>query len=257
MAAKASGGAHTSRTMLLSDLTTVFSACPAESEVEDYKDAIVNLNVAGKGSLSSRQRTFRYLRELYWLSPAEPSFRALRRLWVLDPTGRPLLALLTALTNDRAFAATSAAVLPLPVGEQSTSVSLAAAVEATFPGNYSEAIRSKIGRNALSSWTQAGYLRRVGRGPALRQRVTATPGSVAMLLVLGSNTGLAGERLFNSSLSVVLDSAVSALHDAAHAAARKGWLEFRSRGAVTEVDVSALTAQIGDARIAIDWKAAG
>lgn len=235
--------------MLLADLSSVLAACPPSCSQDDYRQAVVEDNVAGKDSLSSRQRTFRYLREMYLLELDDPTFRAMLRLWAREPLGRPQIALLMAAFNDRALSATSSGVMPLSTGEIATSGMLAAAVEREFPGNYSAAIRAKIGRNALSSWTQAGYLARVGRGPATRQPVEATPGAVAMALVLGYQGGLTGERLFDTPSAALLDASSATLHDRAHDGARKGWLEYRSRGMVTEVDLGALLAEPDDARL--------
>mgnify|MGYP000901107589 CR=1 FL=1 len=252
MTARASGGAHTSRTMLLSDLAAVLAACPPATSRDGYRLAVADQNVAGKGSLSSRQRTFRYLCELYWLDAENPAFRAMRRLWARDPHGRPLIALLVAHANDKALSATTSGILSLTPGEAATADSLADAIEREFPRNYSPSVQAKIGRNALSSWTQAGYLARHGRGPALRQEVAPTPGTVAMALVLAYLDGLAGERLFDSPHAHLLDSSSATLHDRAHDAARKGWLEYRSRGMVTEVDLSALVAEPDDPRLLLD-----
>lgn len=250
MSAQASGGAHTSRTMLLADLSSVLATCPSTSSQLDYRSAIIDDNVAGKGSLSSRQRTFRYLRELYGLDPLAITFRAMRRLWARDTAGRPLIALLVASSNDPALAATASGVLSPGAGDVVTSASLAEAVEREFPGSYTEAVRAKIGRNALSSWTQAGYVRRVGRrGPAVRSTIDPTPGTVAMALVLGASEDLSGERLFPTSHAALLDTSAATMHDRTHDAARKGWLEYRSRGTVTEIDLGALTASIDDSRL--------
>lgn len=253
MAQRASGGAHTSRTMLLEDLSSVLAACPADTSQDDYRAAVIDQNVAGKDSLSSRQRTFRYLRELYRLDIDDAAFRAMVRLWAHDPVGRPQIALLMAIANDQALAATSSGVLSISAGEAATSVTLAAAVEREFPGSYSPAIRAKIGRNALSSWTQAGYLHRItSRSPALRQSIDPSPGAVAMALVLGQTDGLTGERLFDTAHTAILDAPSATLHDRTHEAARKGWLEYRSRGMVTEVDLGALLADPGDSRLPLD-----
>ena len=257
MVQRASGGAHTSRTMLLEDLASVLSVCPNSASMADYRAAIIDKNVAGKYSLSSRQRTFRYLREMYRLDLDEAPFRAMLRLWVREPRGRPQIALLMAAANDRALAATSSGVLSIGAGEAATSESLAAAVEREFPGIYSPAIRSKIGRNALSSWTQAGYLARSSaRSPALRRPVDPTPGAVAMALVLGCAEGVSGQRLFDTSHTALLDSSSGTLHDRTHDAARKGWLEYRSRGMVTEVNLGALMADPADSRIPLTAGAA-
>lgn len=249
---RASGGAHTSRTMLLADLASVLAACPADSSLNDYRIAIVRQNVAGKDSQSSRERTFRYLRELYRLDVDDASFRGLLRLWALDQQGRPQIAMLMAVANDRALAATASGVMSLLTDAPVTSTALADAIEREFPDSYSDAIRAKIGRNALSSWTQAGYLHRSSpRSPAHRRPVDPTPGTVVMALLLGKADGLSGERLFNSRYATLLDTPSGTLHDRVHEAARKGWLEYRSRGAVTEVDLEALVAELNDARLPV------
>lgn len=250
MTLRASGGAHTSRTMLLADLTSVLAACPANASLPDYRHAVIDDNVAGKDSLSSRQRTFRYLRELYRLDVEDPTFRGLLRLWSRDSGGQPLIALLMAAANDPALAATSSGVLSINLGEAATAVSLADAVEREFPGVYSPSIRAKIGRNALSTWAQAGYLHRhTARSPACRQPIDPSPGAVAMALLLGRADGVSGERLFDTRHAALLDSSAATLHDRTHEAARKGWLEYRSRGAVTEVDLEALVAGPDDPRL--------
>ena len=81
---------------MLSELSTLLSACPAESTPADYRAAIVEDNVLAKKTLNSRQRTHRYLRELYALDPAALLFRALRDLWPAEPDAQPLLAMLCA-----------------------------------------------------------------------------------------------------------------------------------------------------------------
>jgi hypothetical protein len=237
--------------MLLADLASVLAHCDPTSDLGQYRKALIDSNVAGKDSLSSRQRTFRYLRELYALDPHEPEFRALLRLWRREREGRPVVALLYASSRDAALAATAPAILQHPEGLPVTSGDLAAAVDARYPGVYSTSIRDKIGRNALSSWTQAGYLARVGRGPAIRHRVDPSPAAVAMALVLGTRADMSGERLFTSNAAQLLDAPILTLHDRAHDASRKGWLEYRSRGYVTEIDVTALTAEPSDPRLPI------
>lgn len=250
MVERVSGGAHTSRTMLLEDLTSVFAACAPNASTDLYRSAIIDDNVAGKESLSSRQRTFRYLRELYRLDIVDTTFRGMRRLWARDPRGRPQIALQMAVANDNALAATSTGILSIAPGENATSVTLAEAIEREFPSSYSPATRAKIGRNALSSWTQAGYLYRSSpRNPALRQLIDPSLGAVAMALILGHADGMSGERLFETSHAALLDSSSSTMHDRTHEAARKGWLGYKSRGMITEVDLEALLAEADDPRL--------
>lgn len=245
-----SGGAHTSRTILLHDLAAVLATCDPRSSAEEYRAAIIDENVAGKSSVSSRQRTHRYLRELYALDPQAPAFRAFLRLWRRDREGRPQIALLMSLSRDAALRATAAAVLPLDEGDVVTSTDLSRAVEADLPRSYSSAIRDKIGRNALSSWTQAGFLRRTGR-TVTRCRNEPTAGAVSMALVLGQQEGVSGELLFTTPVAGYLDAPGPSLHDRAHEASRKGWIEYRSRGQVTELDLDALTAPLDSSRLPV------
>ena len=86
VSAQASGGAHTSRTMQLPGLDVLLEVVPAEAESSQYKDAVIEHNVLGKKTLNSRQRSYRYLRELYALDPDILLFRALRDLWEQTPT---------------------------------------------------------------------------------------------------------------------------------------------------------------------------
>jgi hypothetical protein len=237
--------------MLLHELAVVLANCDPASDLGQYRQAVVESNVVGKDSLSSRQRTFRYLREMYALDLYVPPFRALLRLWRRDRAGRPVAALLLAASRDAALAATAPAVLRQDEGAAITYHDLAAAVKERYPGTYSLAVANKIGRNALSSWTQAGYLTRSEGGPAVRSRLDPAPASVAMALVLATQQGLSGARLFASDAGALLGAPTPTLHDRAHEAGRKGWLEYRSRGNVTEIDVSALTADPQDPRLPI------
>lgn len=249
MAERHSGGAHTSRTMLFSELSLVLARCDPSFSLDQYREAVIEDNVTGKQSLSSRKRTFRYLRELYALDLNVPEFRAFLRLWRREKDGRPTTALLFAASRDSLLLATGGTVSGSSEGKALTSDDLAQAVEARYPGSYSPSIKAKIGRNTLSSWTQAGYLARISRGPALRSEVNPSPASVAMALVIGAGRGLSGERLFSSEFADLLDAPNRTLHDRAYEASRKGWLEYRSLGNVTEVDLSKLLAEASDPRL--------
>ena len=93
-------GMHTSRTMMLAELVDLLAALPRSATRDDYRSAIVEHNVLGKSTNASRRLTNQRLGELYGLDPAIPVFRVLRRLWDLDEDGRPLVAMMCALTRD-------------------------------------------------------------------------------------------------------------------------------------------------------------
>lgn len=228
-----SGGTHTSRTIMLADLQALLAAVPADAPHEDYRSAVINDNVVGKGSLSGRQRTFRYLRELYLLDPGQLLFRAMRDLWDLDSAGQPLLAMLSALARDPALRATSGAVLPVGAGTTVTSHDLEEAVQQHFGHSYSDSIANKIGRNAGSSWTQSGHLE--GRSNKRRTKALATPGSTAFALLFGHLSGQRGQGLFATLWARTLDANSAELNGLAGAASARGWLEYKRFGEVVEV----------------------
>jgi hypothetical protein len=234
-----SGGTHTSRTLLLSELTAVLAAVPRDAAQEVYQAAIVDDNVLGKKTLNSRQRSFRYLRELYALDLNVVLFRALRELWSADVAAQPLLAMLSSLARDPALKATAPAVLPLVKGSPVAADDLAKVLMERYPGNYSWAVARKVGRNAGSSWTQSGHL--AGRTEKVRVQAAWWPAAVAYALLLGHLEGAAGEGLFASFWARVLDAPLGVLHEQAFAASQRGWIEFRHGGGVTDVGFSLLT----------------
>src|SRR5580700_877610 len=87
-----SGGAHISRTMMLSELGAVLASVPQGTRAADYREAILRRNVLGKTTDSTRQKSLRHLRELYALDEATPIFAVLRRLHATDPASLPFLA---------------------------------------------------------------------------------------------------------------------------------------------------------------------
>jgi|GEM_PF-2325775 len=94
------GGAQISRTMMLSELEAVLAAVPQDGASEAYRDAILQNNVLGKTTDSTRQQSLRHLRELYALDEETPIFKLLRLLHSLDPASLPLVAMLVAWSRD-------------------------------------------------------------------------------------------------------------------------------------------------------------
>jgi len=233
VSAAQSGGTHTSRTMMLEDLSTVLDCVAPDAPQAEYKAAIVGHNCVGKGTLTGRQRTYRYLRELYALDPAALVFRALRDLWDVDLESRPLLALLSALARDPVLRATAPPVLHAPEGSPVDAAMLARAVQDCYPGSYGDAIAAKIGRNDASSWTQSGHL--VGRTNKNRARAQATPAALAYALLIGHTEGLRGSELFESEWARRLDHPAASLRELAVRASQRGLIEYRHGGGVTEV----------------------
>ena len=93
-------GTHTSRTIMLDELTALLASCPPDAAYKDYAFAVADTNVLGKSTLATRKKSLRHLRELYALRADVPVFAGLRSLWWDDPTSRPLLAVLCAAARD-------------------------------------------------------------------------------------------------------------------------------------------------------------
>lgn len=87
-------GTHGSRSIMLAELRQLLAATHIGAAYEDYRVAIMEENVLGKGTASTRLWSWKKLRELYGLDPSLAVFRCFRELWETDAAGRPLLAIL-------------------------------------------------------------------------------------------------------------------------------------------------------------------
>lgn len=231
-------GTHTSRTMMLAELTAVLGAVPATGARRDYVEAVIEGNCVRKPTTSTRRLTLQRLTELYGLDPEIAIFRVLRRLWDTDLSARPLLALLTALARDPLLVATAQAILRLPEGIEMPRKSMAEQLRAAVGGRLSDATLDKVIRNAASSWSQAGHLS--GRTFKVRRRVSATPAAVAFALYLGTALGFRGDELLTSGWIKALDCIPSQALDLAIEAKRLGLLDLRIAGDVFDLNLDRL-----------------
>ena len=225
---------HTSRTIMLSELTDLLTAVPSDGMRADYAAAIIDENVLGKATMATRRLTNQRLGELYALDPHLPIFRILRRLWLVDRPGRPLLAMLCALARDPLLRATATLVLALPVGAELIRGDFLDTIRQAVGTRLNEAVLDKVARNAASSWAQSGHL--VGRVRKIRRRVDPTPAAVAMAVWLGTVEGRAGRALLESRWAQVLDRPGGALLPLALRARQLGLIHARAGGDVVEID---------------------
>lgn len=224
--------------MMLAELSQLLAHVPEDAAAEEYKSAVIDANCLGKSTLSSRQRSYRYLRELYVLNPQQLGFRALRNLWPTVLEAQPLLALLSALARDPALRATADVVLATPQGEHVDAEMCARALQQRYPG-YSDSVANKVGRNAASTWTQSGHL--VGHYNKVRSRADCRPPAVAYALLLAHSQGRRGEALFDTLWCSALDRSREVLIEQTQRASQLGLLEFKRGGGVIEVGFRMLT----------------
>ena len=234
-----SGGAHISRTMMLAELDAVLAAVPLRSGAADYRDAILQRNVLGKTTDSTRRESLRRLRELYTLDEARPIFGLLRKLHAVDAASLALLAVLVAWARDPLLRATTQPVMDASDDERVETASLAQAFDAAFPNQYSELSRNQTARHAASSWTQSGHL--AGRAKKTRQRIKPTVVAVTMAFFLGDIAGYHGTAVFSNPWCRLLDLNAERAKAMGQEAHRAGLLNLRAVGEVVELSFPLLT----------------
>ncbi len=227
------GGAHISRTLMLKEINRVLGSSVPEANSEDYQRAVISENVLGKATETTRQKTFRHLRELYALSPKVPIFSIYRELMKFDPQSEPLLSLLIAWARDPLLRATTPAILGATIGDQVRSDDVQQALTEAYPHQYSANNIGKIARNAAFSWTQSGHL--TGRTKKIRSRVQPRPTALTFALILGHVAGAAGAQLFSSMWCRLLDLNPSEARSLAEQAHRQELLTLRALGSVVEI----------------------
>lgn len=231
-------GTHSSRTLMLNELSDLLQTCGPTSSRTDYANAIVVENCAGKVTVSNRRLTNQRLGELYILDPQVPLFRAFRQFWQTDLPGRPLLAILMALARDPLLRATAKTVLGLHAGAELSRTALSQALRDSVGSRLNDASLDKVVRNTSSSWTQSGHL--AGRVRKIRQLVNPTPLSTAFALYLGYLSGERGSALLKTIWATALDRKPDDLLFLAMDARRLGVLELREAGSVVDISFSKL-----------------
>lgn len=232
-------GTHTSRTMMLSEISDLLSSVPQGASRADYSAAIIQDNVLGKRTASNKRLTNQRLGELYGLDSALPLFRVFHRLWTIDPPGRPILALLVVLGRDPLFRMTASVILGLEPGEELMRSRLIAALREGTGERFNEAILDKVARNAASSWTQSGHLS--GRIRKVRRAVEkVTPGALVLGLWMGSLFGRTGGELLTSPWMRVFDRSSAELIEAVLYARRLHLLTAHIAGDVMEISLDGL-----------------
>jgi len=91
---------HTSRTMMLAELSLILENVGPQTRADEYVAAVVEQNVLGKPTQTTRKRTAQRLAQLYALDQSCPIFRLLRHFWSSDVAAQPLLAYLAATARD-------------------------------------------------------------------------------------------------------------------------------------------------------------
>jgi len=231
-------GTHTSRTIMLRELTDLLAELPVDAAREEYPTVVINENLLGKPTTATRKLTYQRLSELYGLDVKIPIFRILRRLWELDEKGRPLLAVLCALGRDPLLRATAPTVLSLGVGEELVRQVYLGNIKQATGERFNDSTLDAVARNSGSSWSQSGHLE--GRVRKIRKTVEPTPYTVAYALWIGSQFLLTGEELFKTPWVKVLDRDQHELHELTLRAKQLRLVDANIGGGIIEINPSCI-----------------
>ena len=223
---------HTSRTMMLPELTLVLDTVSPSAASDAYATAIVDDNALGKPTQTTRKRTAQRLAELYALDPTCTLFRLLRHFWAADAASRPMLAFLTAAARDPVFRNVTPFMVAVPVGDTVTTGQVAKALDEQFPKRFGASTALATAQRLASSWGQAGYL--TGKFKKTRSRPVVTPVVATYALLLGYLSGLRGKLLMDTVWTRLLDKTPAEVGDLAAEASRQGWMTYKAAGTVVE-----------------------
>ena len=223
---------------MLAEFTALLDSVPRGEAPEAYLSAIVDDNVLGKTTVSTRKLTRQRLAELYALDPSVPLFRVLCRLWDLEENSRPLLALLSSLARDPLLRTTATPVLTTAEGHEMARQPLTNALRQATGERLNESSLDKVVRNASSSWTQSGHLE--GRQRKIRRKVKATPVALTFALALGYLSGTRGQALFETPWCAVLDASMEELGRLAASATHLDILEYKKLDDLMEIGFASI-----------------
>ncbi len=226
-------GTHSCRTMMLADLQILLDANQSGTSRNDYKNAMIENNILGKRTASTRRLSAQRLCELYGLDLNIPLFRALRFLWDIDKDGRPLLAFLCALARDPLLRLTTPVLMNTVQGEILMSADIANNIADNFPNRFKKYTLNTTSRNIRSTWTQSGHLK--GRVKKIRTKPVATPATVAFALFIGYLEGRRAQRLLDTEWIKLLELPPDRFDNMINVASQRGILDYRNAGSIMEI----------------------
>ncbi len=231
-------GALLARSIMLNELSVLLNACKQESTLEQLEHAVLQENVLGKPTYSSRKKSFGHLVELYGLSNDLALFRTLRKFHQEEPNSLPQLAIICAFCRDLQLRESFRLIEKLRPEANLIREDMEVHLERMFPDRYSEAMKKSLAQNVNTSWRDSGHL----KGRSKKQRIILQPtvhGTVFSMLA-GYLMGLRGTMLTDSVFSRLVGvdprQAISNLQ----AGAIRGWCKVRHAGDVLQIDFSPL-----------------
>jgi len=233
---KAHAGAHSTRSMMLLEMNTLFCAMPRSVSKDDFTKAIIEENVLEKTTLSSRKKSLRHLVELYGLDTSKALCRVFWELGHEDLDSLPQLCLVCAYARDPQLRPSFELIRKLRPGEVLERTTMEQHLENAFPGRFSPATNKSMAQNVITTWAFGGHL--TGKKKKARQLPVPRPISAAYAMFVGYLAGLRGERLLDSSFAALVSSNRSQLQSSLALASARGLLSLKQAAGVVEFDFS-------------------
>ena len=219
---------------MLNEINTLLKFSDSTSlSLNDYKTAVIERNILGKKTATTRRETFKHLRELYLLSGTFKLFHVYRHFMLFDPESAPLLSFLTAWSRDPVLRSSTDVVLDARAGGEVSTGQIRSALEIAFPVRLAETTIRSTSTHIASTWTQSGHLS--GKVRKIRKTVQPRPAALTFALYLARATGIDGERLFSSIWCRLLDLSSTQARELATRAHREGLLTLKALGSTVEV----------------------
>ncbi len=230
-------GGHMARSMMLTEMMQLL-ASPELKTPDDFRRAIEQDNLLGKPTVSSRQKSFRHLVELYGLNPEFTLFRTFHRFAVLNPRCVALLALVCVFCRDAQLRASFCLLEQTAPGTVIPRRLMEDHLESSFPQTFSPAMKASLARNVNTSWTVSGHL----QGRVSKTRTLPSPSFLPTTYALfaGYVSGLRGEFLLRSVFARLVCVTPAQAIDHLKEASKLGLIRLRHAGGVTEMDFTPL-----------------
>ncbi len=223
---------------MLGELSLVLDGVLADAPAARYREAIVEDNLLGKATRSTRLKTTEHLIALYSLDPSLALFRLLRSFWATEQVGKPMLAFLAASGRDGLLRSITDGILAVPKGQAVSPSEISQVLKEHYPSRFGPTTLEATAQRLASSWTQAGFL--TGKVAKRRTLPIVTPQVTSYALVLGYLSGLRGKLLLESIWTRLLDRTHAEVLELATEASKQGWLRLKMAGAVVEINFPGL-----------------
>ena len=223
---------------MLDELTSLLKGTRLEASIERIKQTIVEENILGKPTASSRKMAFGHLRRAYALDMDKALWRVLRRFYEQEPQALNLMGLVLVYSRDLQLRKSFELVTGMNVGEALPPTQMVEHLEAAFPGMYSAVVMKATAKNVNSTWVKTGHL--TGRVHKVRSHPKPHWLATTYAMFTGYLAGVRGQMLLDSVYArlVGVDPMTAAEH--LSIASAHGLLRFRNAGGVVETDFSAL-----------------